>query len=240
MKVVILAGGKGVRYDKDKPKALAMIGNKPIIFHLMDIYKQQGYNDFILCLGWKQDIISNYILNTENDYNIKCVDTGIENYTAKRIKLIESYIPKNDENFLCTYVDGLSNVDLGNLINKHLKNKKIVTLTAVRPINQFGILEFDNNNNIIGFKEKPKMNEFVNGGFFVFNKKIFNYIDLNKNQELEKDILTKLLEDKQLCVFKCDNENFFWETINNIKDEINLNNLYNKCMENNEKLMWLK
>lgn len=237
MKVVILAGGRGVRYDADKPKALVRIGNKPIIHHLMDIYKQQGFNDFIFCLGWRREDIVNYLSSINNDYNITCVDTEQDSHTAKRLKLIESYIPKEDENFFCTYADGLANVDLAKLQVRHLTHKKLATLTAVKPNSQFGILIFDECENIVRFQEKPKMRDYISGGFFIFNKKIFNYIDLDKNEELEKDILTKLANSGELGSYKHEG---FWETLNTVKDEIRLNELYRQRTLYNEKMDWLR
>ncbi len=243
MKVVILAGGKGVRYDVDKPKSLARIGDKPILCHLLDIYKQQGFNDFIICLGWRQEDIINYFSKIEHNYSIVFIDTGQESHTAKRLKLIEKYIPKEDENFFCTYADGLANVNLNELLIEHLTRnpksstfKNIATLTVVRPISQFGFLIFNGDGNITHFEEKPKMKEYINGGFFVFNKKIFDYIDLNKNQELEKDVLTELASIRELGSYKHEG---FWETLNTPKDEINLNELYRKRTIHSEKLDWL-
>lgn len=237
MKVVILCGGKGVRYNVDKHKALAMIGNKPIIHHLIDIYLQQGFNEFILCLGWRQESIIKYFENIKYNFNITFVDTGQDSHTAKRIKLIEKYIPEEDSNFLCNYCDGLSNVNLIKLQARHLTHRKLATLTAVRPLNQFGVLIFDENENIIELQEKPKMREYINGGFFIFNKKIFDYIDIDKNQELEKDILTKLANDEELGSYKHED---FWITLNTPKDEILLNDLYRKRDTYGDTLDWLK
>lgn len=241
MKVVILTGGKGVRYSSDKPKALALIDNKPIIHHLMDIYSIQGYNDFIVCLGWKQEEIIKYFLRLSIDgstkFKISLVDTGQESHTAKRLKLIEDYIPEEDENFMANYVDGLSNVDLIKLQARHLTHKNIATLTAVRPINQFGELIFDENDNIIRFEEKPKLHNYINGGFFIFNKKIFDYIDTNKNQELEKDILSHLANISELGSYKHEE---FWNTINSPKDEIHLNEIYEECKRQNKEPIWLR
>lgn len=237
MKVVILCGGKGTRYDIDIPKSLAMIGDKPIIHHLMDIYAQQGFNEFILCLGWRQEDIVNYFLKTEHGYTITFADTGQDSHTAKRLKLIEKYISKEDKNFFCTYADGLSNIDLMKLYARHITNRNIATLCAVIPTNQFGTLLFNGNGNVIEFKEKPKLKDYINGGFFIFNKKIFDYIDLNKNQELEKDILTELVYHNELGSYKHEG---FWETLNSPKDEITLNELYRKRTLYNEKLDWLR
>ena len=239
MKTIILCGGKGTRYDADRPKSLAMIGNKPIIHHLMDIYDRQGYSEFILCLGWKQEDIIKYFMTHQHKFIITFVDTGQESHTAKRLKLIENYIPKDNKNFFCNYCDGLANVNLTNLEIIHITNRSVATLTAVRPTNQFGTLEFNGNGNVTEFKEKPKLRDYINGGYFTFNRKIFDYIDLNKNQELEKDILTKLAKDNQLGAYKHDNENSFWETLNTTKDEINLNNILIKCTKDGLSPPWL-
>lgn len=237
MKTVILCGGKGTRYDVDRPKSLAMIGNKPIIHHLMDIYAQQGHNEFILCLGWKQEDIVKYFITHKHGYEITFVDTGQESHTAKRLKLIENYV--SDKSFFCTYADGLANVDLMKLEARHLTNKNIATLTAVIPTNQFGTLEFGNNGNILRFKEKPKMTEYINGGFFIFDRKIFNYINLTFNQELEKDLLVNLAKLGKLGAYKHDDKNAFWETLNTVKDEINLNNILIKCTKDGKEPLWL-
>ncbi len=235
MKVVILAGGRGTRYETDRPKYLASIGGKPFIHHLMDFYAKQGYNDFILCLGWKKEETIKYFTDKVIDYTIHFIDTGLSNNTAKRIKLIEDYI--SDENFMCTYADGLSDVNLMKLEARHLTHKNVATLTAVRPINQFGTLKFDSYGNIEKFEEKPKLINYVNGGFFIFNKKIFDYIDINKNQELEKDILVKLAQDNQLGAYKHDD---FWATLNTKKDELEISNLYYDRISNCEVLDWLR
>lgn len=237
MKVTVLCGGKGTRYDSDKPKSLAIIGNKPILHHLMDIYAQQGFNEFILCLGWRQEDIINYFSKTEHSYEISFVDTGQESHTAKRLKLIENYIPKEDQNFFCTYADGLANIDLNRLQARHLTHKKLATLTTIRPTNQFGVLVFDECENIIRFQEKPKMLQWINGGFFIFNKKIFDYIDLNKNEELEKDLLTKLANNGELGSYKHED---FWMTLNTPKDEIELNKLYRNRILHDNILDWLR
>lgn len=236
MKVVILCGGKGTRYDIDKPKSLAMIGNKAIIHYLMDIYAKQGYNDFILCLGWRQEDIIRYFTTHKHNFKIDFVDTGQESHTAKRLKLVRDYIPKEDTNFFCNYCDGLANVNLMKLQARHITNRNIVTLTAVRPTNNFGTLLFDNNGSVIEFKEKPKLKDYINGGFFIFDKKIFDYIDMTKNQELEKDILTTLAKDNQLGAYKHEG---FWKTLNTMKDEINLNNILTKCTEEGKEPIWL-
>lgn len=237
MKVVILAGGRGTRYDSDKPKYLASIGRKPLIHHLMDIYSKQGYNNFILALGWKKEETIRYFSEINHNFHIEFADTGQESNTAKRLKWIDEFIPEEDTNFMCNYADGLSNVNLMKLEARHLTNKNIGTLTAVKPFNPFGELRFDNDGNVIKFEEKPKMDSYVNGGYFIFNRKIFDWIDESLNQELEKDILVKLARNYQLGAYKHDD---FWITMNTRKDELELSKLYNKRINNNEELDWLK
>lgn len=238
MKVVLLCGGKGTRYDTDRPKYLATIGDKPLIQHVMDIYIKQGYDEFILCLGWKKEETVEYFTNNHwHDCFIEYVDTGIESNTAKRLKLIENYLSDKDDTFMCNYADGLANVNLMKLEARHLTNKNIGTLTAVKPYNPFGELRFDDNGNVTTFEEKPKMDTYVNGGYFIFNRKIFDWIDNNKNQELEKDILVELAKNNQLGAYK---HNDFFITMNTRKDELELSNLYHKREKINEELDWLK
>ena len=175
MKLVILAGGFGTRISEEtinKPKPLVNIGSKPIIWHLMKIYSNFGINDFIICQGYKGSMLkkelSKYI--DREKWNIKFVETGLHTMTGGRIKKIEKYI-KNDDHFCVSYGDGLCNVDITKLINFHIKNKKIATLTAVKQQNRFGILSFKNKDLVTEIKEKPT--EYINGGFFVLSKKIF-------------------------------------------------------------------
>lgn len=235
MKTVILCGGKGTRYDTLKPKSLAWIGDKSIIHHLMEIYKRQGYNDFILALGWKGKQIKKYFMSIKHDYNIKFVETGDESNTGERIRQIEPYInDDSDDRFFCTYADGLANINLDylNFINEshNVTHDIISTMTVVNPINQFGTVIFDSDCIVTDFKEKPKMNEYINGGFFIFYKDIFNYINNDKNESLEDDVLPRLVKKRLLNVYYHDG---YWDTLNTQKDEIKLNK-----MAVNENMMW--
>jgi len=234
MKVVILAGGRGTRYDTDKPKYLASIGGKPLIQHLIDIYVKQGYDEIILCLGWKKEETINYFTKSDNNCTITFIDTGLNNNTAKRLKCVERYI--EDDAFMLNYADGLANVNLMKLEARHLTNRNVCTLTAVRPYNQFGTLKFNSDGNVIEFEEKPLMKSYINGGFFICNKKIFDWIDENKNQELEKDILVELAKNNQLGAYKHEG---YWETLNTVKDELRISNLYHERIANCEVLDWL-
>lgn len=234
MKVVILAGGKGFRYESDVPKSLAMIGNKSILLHIMDIYFNQGYNDFILCLGHKKEKIIEHFNNIRHGYNIKFIDTGEDSNTAHRIKLIEKHIPKEDEHFFVTYSDGLANIDLDMLYRQHKKLDSIATMTIVRPNHQYGLVKTDILGRVIEFIEKPRMKEYVSAGFMIFKNNIFDHISSN-NKDLEIDILPRLSYEGKLGAYKHER---FWATINTIKDQINLDNLYKECMVQNKELPW--
>ena len=173
MQVVVLCGGKGTRLSeltKEIPKPLIEIGNKPILFHIMNAYSNYGYKDFILCLGYKGTMIRDYFNKNKNkDWNITFLNTGLETNKADRLKQTENFI--KEENFFLTYGDDLSNVDIKNLSEYHKKNKKIVTLTAVQMQSPFGILDLNDSNEVIDFKENPQLEYYMNGGYFVMNKK---------------------------------------------------------------------
>jgi glucose-1-phosphate cytidylyltransferase len=237
MKTVILAGGKGLRYNNsDVPKPLAKIGNKPIIQHVMDIYSNQGFNDFILCLGYKKEKIIDYFGSINHNYNIISVDTGEESNTGERIRLIQDYIPIYEKDFFVTYSDGLACVDLNKLCQQHKNLNSIVTLTAVRPHSPFGIIDINFFGRVTKFNEKAKMRDYINAGFFVFEKNIFNHIT-NNNEDLEIDILPRLVYEGKLGAYK---HNDWFDTLNSPKDEIRLNELYIHYMKTNMKLPWYK
>jgi len=226
MKLVILAGGFGTRISEEtinKPKPLVNIGPKPIIWHIMKIYSNFGINEFIVCQGYKGSMLkkelSKYIIR--ENWNIQFIETGLHTMTGGRIKKIEKYI-KDDDHFCVSYGDGLCNVNITKLINFHIKNKKIVTLTAVKQQNRFGILSFKNKNLVTQIKEKPT--EYINGGFFVLSKKIFKYLKNNKTI-FEKDCLPKLTKIDQLNSFKHDG---FWACMDTLRERKFLNNEWKK------------
>ena len=230
MQVVVLCGGKGTRlseYTDEIPKPLIEVGNKPILWHLVNIYKKFGHKDFIFCLGYKGDKIKEYFQN-EKGINIEFADTGLETNKSGRIQKVRHLI--RDDDFFVTYGDDLRDVDINKLLQFHKKNKKIVTLTAVNPESQYGILDLNDNDEVIGFNEKPKLDKFINGGFYVFNKSIFKY--MKKGYDLESDVLRDAAKDKQIAAFK---HNGFWKSMNTLKDVIELNELYKKGQ-----LKWLK
>lgn len=220
MKVVILCGGKGTRMGNEElPKALFLIGEKPIIWHIMRLYAHYGLKDFILCLGYRGSKIKKYFSNIKN-WKITFVDTGLETNTGGRIKMTMNYI--NDEYFLATYGDGLADVNILKIIEFHKIHKRVATLTAVKPRSTFGIVGIDSNNNIVShFEEKPILDHWINGGFFVFNKEIFTYI---KDADiLEKDTFGRLVKDRNLVAYK---HNGFWECMDTYKDNLRLNELW--------------
>ncbi|MBI2654836.1 NTP transferase domain-containing protein [Candidatus Woesearchaeota archaeon] len=229
MQVVVLCGGKGTRlseYTEEIPKPLIEIGPKPILWHLVQMYKSFGHKDFIFCLGYKGNKIKDYFKG-EKGINIEFVDTGLETNKAERILKARHLIKDND--FFVTYGDDLSDVNINALYKFHKKNNKIATLTAVNLESPFGILEL-NKNEVVGFREKPKLDKFMNGGFYVFNKKIFKYI--KKGYDLEKDVLREMAKAKQIAAFK---HSGFWKSMNTLKDVIELNELYKKGQ-----LKWLR
>ena len=230
MQVVVLCGGKGTRlseYTEEIPKPLINVGHKPILWHLVQIYKKFEHKDFIFCLGYKGDKIREYFKN-EKGVNIKFVGTGLETNKAERIQKVKHLI--KDDDFFVTYGDDLSDVDINKLYAFHKKNKKIVTLTAVNLQSQFGILDINSKDEVIQFQEKPKLEQFMNGGFYVFSRKIFDY--MKKGHDLESDVLREIAKAKQIAAFRHDG---FWKCMNTLKDVMELNELFKKG-----KTPWIK
>ena len=225
MRVVILCGGKGERLREHTeviPKPLIEIGGKPILWHIMKIYSYHGYNDFILCLGYKGEKIKDYFnQNNSENWNIEFVDTGLDTNTGGRIKKIEKYIKTKD--FMATYADAVSDINIKEVVDQHKKQGKIATMTCVKLRSNFGIVDIDNDDAVVGFKEKPFVDMWINAGFFVFNKKIFNY--LKENSVLEGGPMEQLAKDKQLAAYKY---NGFWEGMDTYKDTRMLNEMYDK------------
>jgi len=232
MKAVILAGGKGTRFGsitKSIPKPMIKLGTKPIIWHILKLLSLRGINDFIICTGYKENIIRNYLSNIKENWKIKCIYTGLNTQTSKRIGLISNYI--KEDIFLMTYGDGLSNINLKKLIKTHKKQKKLVTVTAVSPIPRFGALSIKKNI-VKKFNEKPKdTKNLINGGFFILEKKIFNYLNLKKNVMWEQEPMIKLTRDKQLAAYI---HKGFWHPMDTERDQKYLNVLLKKNP------LWLK
>ena len=228
---VILAGGKGTRLaelTRLKPKPLIKIGSKPIIWHIMKIYSFYGINKFIICLGFKGNLIKKELSryrNSEN-WNIIFVNTGVNTMTGGRIKKVKNYV-KKDKFFCVSYGDGLSDINIDKLIKFHQKNKKAATLTAVRYKNPKGILSISQNSEVVRIKEKPM--EYINGGFFVLTNKIFKYLKNNKSI-FEEDCLPQLSKNKQLNAYK---HNGFWACMDTMREKIEINNIWQK-----KKALW--
>ena len=227
MKTIILCGGLGSRLSeetKTKPKPMVKIGKEPILIHIMKIYEKYGFNKFVLALGYKKNNIIDYFNKNKNKkWNIEFVDTGKNSLTGNRLlKLKKKLI--NEENFFLTYGDGLIDLNITKLLNFHKKNKKIATLTAVRPPARFGELKIQKAGLVKKFEEKNQINQgWINGGFFVLNKKIFDYLPKNQCM-LERGPMTKLTQDKQLVALK---HNGFWQCMDTLRDKELLNKLWN-------------
>jgi glucose-1-phosphate cytidylyltransferase len=222
MKVVILAGGFGTRlseYTKVIPKPMIKVKNKPILLHIMEHFSNYGHKDFYIALGYKGRVIRKFFSKKISDWTVKLIETGRNTMTGSRLEQVGRFI--EDETFFVTYGDGLSNVNLEKLLNFHLKNKKLVTLTAVRPPARFGVLKIKGN--IVSyFKEKSKKDEnWINGGFFVMQNQFLNLLK-GKKIILEKKPLEKIAKLKQLAAYK---HNGFWQCMDTIKDKQILENL---------------
>jgi len=249
MKVVILAGGLGTRLSEEtdlKPKPMVEIGGKPILWHIMKIYSYYGFNDFIICCGYKgyyiKEYFANYFLHqaditidlVENSINvhkskaepwkITMVDTGLNTLTGGRIKRIQEYV--GNETFMLTYGDGVSDVNIPQLLEFHKKSGKKATLTAVQPSGKFGALGISNDNTITSFKEKPSGDgAWINGGFFVLEPSIFDYINEGDKTIWERTPLENLSKDNQLSAYK---HGGFWRPMDTLRDKLDLEEYWNQ------------
>jgi glucose-1-phosphate cytidylyltransferase len=226
MKVVILCGGIGSRLaeeTKKVPKPMVKLGKLPILAHIIRLYQKFGFNEFILATGYKSKIIEKYF---NKDRSIKSIYTGKDTLTGGRLlRLKELLKSESNSNFMLTYGDGLSNQNIKKLLNFHLKNKKIATMTVVRPPVRFGEVAM-NKNKIVSFKEKPNIKKgWINGGFFVLNKKVFDYIN-NDNLMFERQPMELLCKNGQLMGYKHEG---FWHCMDNIRDK----NFLNELIKNN-------
>jgi len=224
VKAVILAGGYGTRISEEshlKPKPMIEIGGNPILWHIMKIYASYGINDFVICCGYKGDIIKNFFEPFDSEsWNIELVDTGLDTMTGGRLKRIEKHI---DDTFCVTYGDGLSDVNIKNLISFHKDKKTIATLTAIHPPERFGVLNLSNDL-VTEFREKHTSDStWINGGFFVFEPGIFDYIHDDKTI-LERSPLESLSKENKLSAFR---HNGFWYPMDTLRDKNNLEKLWN-------------
>jgi glucose-1-phosphate cytidylyltransferase len=248
MKVVIFAGGLGTRISEEtgvRPKPMVEIGGKPIIWHIMKSYSQFGFNDFIICLGYKGYLIKEYFMHyylhnsditiglknnkteihqtASESFNVTLVDTGLSTKTAGRLKRVQKYLGNQD--FMLTYGDGVASVDLDELIRFHKEHGTIATVTAVQPEARFGTMEINNNALVTNFREKPvDDSKWVNGGFFVLKPGIFNYLDGDMDDVMwEEEPMNRLSADHQLVAYK---HRGFWKCMDALRDKIELEHLW--------------
>jgi glucose-1-phosphate cytidylyltransferase len=248
MKVVLFAGGLGTRISEEtdvRPKPMVEIGGKPILWHIMKIYSHYGFNDFIICLGYKGYVIKEYFMNyflhnsdikidLENNnmeilgtrsesFKVTLVETGLNTKTAGRLQQVKKYI--GNEDFMLTYGDGVCDVSMNDLISFHKANNKIVTVTSVQPDARFGGMDLAADGSVNSFREKAKVDaQWINGGFFVLKPEVFNYLDKDMNNTMwEDEPLERLTADKQLMAYK---HKGFWKCMDALRDKIELNELW--------------
>ena len=247
MKVVILAGGFGTRISEEshlKPKPMIEIGDKPILWHIMKEYSHYGFNEFVICLGYKahsiKEFFADYFLHTSDvtfdlaknemtvhdnfaePWKVTLVDTGLNTMTGGRIKRIQKYI--GNETFMLTYGDGVSDVNIKELVDFHKKNNKLATLTAINAGQKFGVLDVNENSEIQAFREKDsKDGALINGGYMVLEPEIFKYIE-GDSTVFEKEPLEKVAKEGQLIAYKHDG---FWKCMDTLRDKNELEKMWN-------------
>ncbi len=245
MQTVILCGGRGTRlreYTEAIPKVLVEVGGRPILWHIMKGYAHSGFDDFVLALGYLGDRIKEYfldyhgwrggdfrlelgspnppeLLGDREEWSIVFADTGLETNTGGRLKKVQRYL--RGGTFFATYGDGVSDVDHGRLLAFHRAHKRIATVTVVRPRLTFGVLQLDGDDRVTRFSEKPQLDSWINGGFFVFDERVFDY--LNDNSVLEREPMERLAQDGQLMAYRHEG---FWACMDTYKDNVDLNNAW--------------
>ncbi len=249
MKVVILAGGYGTRIRdvaEDIPKPMIPIGPYPILWHIMKTYSKFGITDFIICLGYRGQAIKDFFLNyealtrdftiglgnkdeivyhnnhNEHNWNITLADTGLRSMTGSRISRIKKYL--GNEDFMITYGDGVSDINIENLINFHKSHSKLLTVTGVRPPGRFGEMDSKSNGQVLEFNEKPQAHAGrISGGYFVASHKLFDYLNDDENLVFEQDPLREIVKDQELMMYKHDG---FWQPMDTSREYQLLNSLY--------------
>lgn len=246
MKAVILAGGLGTRLREEtefRPKPMVEIGGHPIIWHLMKVLEQGGLDHFVVCTGYRGTVIKDYFLNyearnqdftvhlgsrkeityhgahDEKDWTVTVVDTGPLTQTGGRVKRVERFV--GDERFLVTYGDGLADIDIDALVAFHESHGRLATVTTVRPLSRFGVMDIDADGTVERFREKPQSDGYVNAGFFVFEPGVMDYLD--DDCILEREPLAALARDGQLCAYRHDG---FWQPMDTFREATMLNEMW--------------
>jgi len=249
MKVVIFAGGLGTRISEEshlKPKPMIEIGDKPMLWHIMKIFSSQGFNDFVICLGYKGYVIKEYFTNyflhssdvtielkdnkvhvhnsTAEDFKVTLVDTGLNTKTAGRLQRIRQHVEGND--FILTYGDGLADIDLKQLLKFHNSHNKIATVSAIQPVGRFGVLHINDDSSVDVFKEKVKGDEgWINGGFFVLRPGVFNCLPPDADDVMWEDTpLQTLAKNDELMAYQ---HNGFWKCMDALRDKVELEEMWN-------------
>jgi len=224
VKAVILAGGYGTRISEEthlRPKPMIEIGGMPMLWHIMKIYSCHGINDFVICCGYKAEIIKEYFDSfTSENWDIQLVDTGLDTMTGGRLKRVQEYV--NNETFCFTYGDGLANISISDLIKFHKNNDTIATVTAVQPPARFGALEL-NGDKVVSFREKPPGDgNWINGGYFVLEPSVFEYIS-DDSTIWEKEPVEHLAQENQLSAYR---HHGFWQPLDTLREKKILENLW--------------
>ena len=249
MKTVILCGGQGTRLREEteyRPKPLVDIGGRPILWHIMKLYAHYGLREFVLCLGYRGNMIKEYFLNyeamnndftirlgpgerirchgahEEQDYEVTLADTGLETMTGARVKRVARYL--DGETFMVTYGDGLSDIDLQGLLEFHHSHGRLATLTTVRPVSRYGILDIEDDGLVRRFVEKPKLDGWANIGFLVLNRGALDYLSTDAGCVLEREPIERLARDGQLMAYR--HEGFFY-AMDTYREYLHLNDLWN-------------
>jgi glucose-1-phosphate cytidylyltransferase len=248
VKVVILCGGQGTRLREEteyRPKPLVDVGGRPILWHIMKLYAHYGLRDFVLCLGYRGTMIKDYFLNyeamnndftvclgqrneieyhgshQEQDFRVTLADTGLESMTGARVKRIERYI--DDDTFLVTYGDGLSDVNIDDLLRFHRSHGRLATVTIVHPVSRYGLVALDNDGLVYDFAEKPQAEGWASAGFFVFNRRVLDYLSPDAACVLEREPLERLAKAGQLVAYR--HEGFFY-AMDTYREYMHLNELW--------------
>lgn len=246
MKAVLLAGGLGTRMREEtefRPKPMVEVGGRPVLWHIMKVLGQKNIQDFVVCTGYKSEIIKTYFTNyaamnsdftvklgshesityhgehDESEWNVTVAYTGATTMTGGRIKKVQQYV--GDERFLCTYGDGIADVDIDALLAYHESHGKIATVTTVQPLSRFGVLDLDDDGSVRRFKEKPQVEGWINIGYFVFEPAIFDYLD--DDSVLEEEPLRRLAADGQIAAYP---HTGFWQPMDTYRETLMLNEMW--------------